>query len=100
MEKRIRTYDLDTIKIVFDDPGSLLLTNSALHGARAIGFTRLDIIETIQQIQRNDFVKSMTTYANHKIWQDVYNTSYKGFDLYIKFQMHEEGHLLISFKEK
>ena len=100
MEKRIRTYDLEAIKLVFANVEGLRLTNSALHGARALGFARRDIVEAIQQIQRNDFVKSMTTYANHKVWQDVYNTSHKGFDLYIKFQMHEDGHLLVSFKEK
>ncbi len=42
----------------------------------------------------------MTTYADHHIWQDVYNTEYNGYSLYIKFQVDEMGHFIISFKEK
>lgn len=42
----------------------------------------------------------MTTHMDHRIWQDVYNTIFNGYEIYIKFQMDEEGHFIISFKEK
>lgn len=42
----------------------------------------------------------MTTHLNYQIWQDVYNTEYNGYYLYIKFQVDEMGHFVISFKEK
>ncbi len=100
MEKSTRTYDLDEIKSCFSDPKHLRVTASALKGARELGFGRQDIVDAIAQINKNDFVKSMTTYTDHRVWQDVYNTEFNGFLIYIKFQMDEEGHFVISFKEK
>ena len=94
------TYDLDTIKQAFSTVKKLRVTNTALKDARSIGFSSQDIVDTIQQLKRKDFLKSMTTYTNHHIWQDVYNTEYNGYFLYIKFQVDEMGHFIISFKEK
>lgn len=78
----------------------LRITASGLQGARAMGFSSQDIIDAIHSLQRNDFVKSMTTYHDHHVWQDVYNVSFKGYLIYIKFQVDEQGHFVISFKEK
>lgn len=100
MEKRVRTYDLEAIKNTFSLIKSLRLTSTALYDARAIGFSRQDMVDAIQQIKRTDFVKSMTTHADHRVWQDVYNTEFNGYLLYIKFQVDELGHFIISFKEK
>nr|WP_269719568.1 type II toxin-antitoxin system MqsR family toxin [Beggiatoa alba] len=54
----------------------------------------------MQSLTKKNFYKSMTTYADHTIWQDVYFSQLKGIDLYIKFMMDSEGHLLVSFKER
>ncbi len=100
MEKRVTTYDLETIKLSFSTPRKLRVTATALRDARAIGFSQQDMVDAIQQIKRTDFVKSMTTHADHRVWQDVYNTEFNGYLLYIKFQVDEMGHFIISFKEK
>ena len=100
MELKIRKYDLEAIKSIFSDIDSLRVTGSALKGARAMGFNRQDIVDAIQALERDDFVKSMTTYNDHKVWQDVYNLSFRGFVIYIKFQLDDQGHFVISFKEK
>lgn len=100
MEKRNATYDLQTIKLSFATVAKLRVTGTALRDARSIGFSREDIVNAIQGIKKSDFLKSMTTYADHRIWQDVYNTSYNGYLLYLKFQIDEEGHFVVSFKEK
>ncbi len=100
MEKRVRTYDLEAIQLVFSNIKKLRVSASALRDARAIGFTRQDMVDAIQSIKRSDFFKSMTTYANHRIWQDVYYSKFKEYELYIKFQIDNEGHFVISFKEK
>ena len=100
MEKRLRSYDLETIKAAFSNPDKLRITGSALRDARAMGVMIEDIVNAIQKIKISDFVKSMTTYANHRVWQDVYNIKFKGFLLYIKFQKDEDGYFVISFKEK
>jgi motility quorum-sensing regulator / GCU-specific mRNA interferase toxin len=100
MEKRVMTYDLEVIKLAFSTVKKIRVTATALQGARSMGFSRQDMVDAIQQLKRKDFVKSMTTHADHRIWQDVYNTEYNGYFLYIKFQIDEMGYFVISFKEK
>lgn len=100
MEKRITTYDLEVIKLTFSRAENLRVTTTALRDARMMGFSRQDMIDAIQQLKQTDFVKSMTTHADHRVWQDVYNTEFNGYVLYIKFQVDEMGHFVISFKEK
>jgi motility quorum-sensing regulator/GCU-specific mRNA interferase toxin len=99
VEKRVVTYGLESVKRAFSCAAKLRITATALKDARAMGFSRQDMVDAIQQLQRYDFVKSMTTFADHRIWQDVYRTEYNGYFLYIKFQIDELGHFVISFKE-
>jgi motility quorum-sensing regulator / GCU-specific mRNA interferase toxin len=56
--------------------------------------------DVIQAITPNHFYKSMTSYENAKVWQDVYHVQAEGCVLYVKFTVDDEGKLLISFKEK
>ena len=72
MEKRRPTYDLDAIKRAIGSAAKLSITISALRDALALGFDRGEIVETINNVERRKFVKSMTTYADHRVWQDVY----------------------------
>jgi motility quorum-sensing regulator / GCU-specific mRNA interferase toxin len=51
-------------------------------------------------ITREHFYKSMTAYADHTIWQDVYRVPHGTITLYVKFTVDAEGHLVISLKEK
>lgn len=47
------------------------------------------------------FVKSMTTFADHRVWQDVYNVPARGLLIYVKFQADAVTEfMVISFKEK
>lgn len=82
MEKRVTTYDLDAIKLTFSRAESLRVTATALRDARMMEFSRQDMIDAIQQLERTDFVKSMTTHTDHRVWQDVYNTEFNGYVLY------------------
>ena len=46
-----------------------------------------------------NFYKSMTTYANHKIWQDVYHAmAPNGQGVYLKLTVIDDV-LIVSFKE-
>jgi len=45
-----------------------------------------------------DFYKSMTTHADHTIWQDVYRTSTQAGDVYLKLTVIDDV-LIVSFKE-
>lgn len=101
MEKRRPSHDLAAIKRVLGSAGRLAITGTALRDALALGFTRFAIAQTIRGIERTMFVKSMTTYADHRLWQDVYHVPVEGLVLYVKFQADAVTEFrLVSFKEK
>ena len=85
MEKRRPTYDLEAIKSAFETVETLAMTSSALRDAIALGFDRAGVVETIAGIERRMFYKSMTTFADHRVWQDVYHVPARGLTLYVKF---------------
>ena len=102
MEKRKAHYDLTAIQAQMLDVGSLRLTTTARRTIIEMDFSYDDAVGAIQALTRADFYKSMTTHRNHKVWQDVYNSTFNGVDLYIKFQRDSEDGFFftISFKEK
>ncbi|HBK49975.1 MAG TPA: mRNA interferase MqsR [Pseudomonas sp.] len=54
--------------------------------------------EVITGLERRDFYKSMTSYADHRVWQDVYRPlTVKGY-LYLKLSVVDDA-LIVSFKE-
>ncbi len=101
MEKRRPTYDLEAIKAVFGAVDQLAMTSSALRDATALGFDRAGVVETIGGIERRMFYKSMTTFADSRVWQDVYHVPARGLMLYVKFQADIVTEFTVmSFKEK
>lgn len=103
MEKWRPTYDLDRIKGAFSSVRSLGLatTATAFRDAQELGLSREDMIEVIRSLRPSDFYKSMTAYANARIWQDVYHARFRDKELYLKFTAKPAGgYLLLSFKEK
>ena len=78
---------------------SMNLTLSARTGIRSLGMAQANALEVVQQLTTVDFYKSMTTHANHRVWQDVYHAEWQGIALYIKFQQAGE-YFVISFKER
>lgn len=101
MEKRRPTYDLDAIKAALGSVDRLAMTTSALRDATTLGFDRGGIVETIVGIERRMFFKSMTTFADHRVWQDVYHVPARGLALYVKFQADVITEFTVmSFKEK
>lgn len=100
-EKRKPTYDLDAFKATFAAVDRLAVTGTALRTAAALGFGRAEIVSTIQTMQRNHFYKSMTTYADSRLWQDVYHVPSPAGVLYVKFTADAiTEFLLLSFKER
>ena len=103
MEKRRPAYDLKSIKNAFSHRKSLGLatTATAFRGAQEAGISRVDMIEIIQALDVSDFYKSVTSYADSHIWQDVYHARFRDTQLYIKFMAQPNGqYLLLSFKER
>ncbi|MGD0661159.1 MAG: type II toxin-antitoxin system MqsR family toxin [Syntrophorhabdales bacterium] len=100
-EKKKPTYDLEAFKAAFSSVEKLAITGSALRSAAALGFGRVEIVSTLQTMQREHFYKSMTSYSDSRLWQDVYHVPSPVGTLYVKFTADVVTEfLLLSFKEK
>jgi len=73
-------------------------THSVRIGANELGFDYLEMLAVIMLLKASDFYKSMTTYADHRVWQDVYRPSTTLGDVYLKLTVTEDV-LIVSFKE-
>lgn len=101
MEKKRPTYDLGAIKSALGSVDRLAITTSALRDAVSLGFDRHAVVETIIGIDPRMFFKSMTTYADHRVWQDVYHVPANDHLLYVKFQADVITEFrVMSFKDK
>lgn len=100
-EKRKPAYDLMAFKAAFSTPARLRATGTAIRGAAALGFGTAEMVAVIQTMERKHFYKSMTAFADHRIWQDVYHVPSVEGPLYVKFTADVVTEfLLLSFKEK
>ena len=96
MEKFSPTYDLEEFK-----KSDFEITKTAQETARNLGFDKKSVHEVISTMSKKHFYKSMTSYANHRIWQDVYHVPYENLILYVKFTKNIISEFtLLSFKEK
>ena len=98
MEKRRPHYNLSTIQDFIKEK-KYFITGRAYTGALALSFDEDDILNAAMSLTHKNFYKSMTSYKNHKIWQDVYHLTYKDVKLYIKLQLTDKA-VVISFKKK
>ena len=97
MEKRTPHCKLAVIKTLLA-AGKVRATVSALSGGAALGFGFEEIIGVVAALTPRDFYKSMTTQADHRIWQDVYRPKTQAGDVYIKLTVIDDV-LIVSFKE-
>ena len=56
------------------------------------------IVAVVLALTAKDFYKSMTTYADHNVWQDVYRPTTNASDVYLKLTVIDDV-LIVSFKE-
>ena len=100
MEKRTPHYDLTRIQTDVARLGAAAFTKTALDGGRMMGLTTAEMLRVIASLTRRNFYKSMTTYADHRIWQDVYHAATPvRKDAYIKITLRDAAPV-IQFKEK
>jgi motility quorum-sensing regulator / GCU-specific mRNA interferase toxin len=97
MEKRVPHCKLAVLKALVI-AGKVRPTLSALTGAAEMGLDFNEMKNVVLQLQSADFHKSMTTHNDHRIWQDVYNTSTFAGDVYLKLTVVDDV-LIVSFKE-
>jgi motility quorum-sensing regulator/GCU-specific mRNA interferase toxin len=97
MEKHTPHCKLSVIKTLIEN-GNVRSTVSALKGAAALGFDFADMLNVINALTPADFYKSMTTHADHRVWQDVYHTNTDNGEVYLKLTVIADV-LIVSFKE-
>ena len=101
MEKKRPHYSLKEIQQVVDLRKTSAFTATALIGAAELGLSPDEAINVVLALRQTDFYKSMTTHADHQIWQDVYHSRLKSrLMAYIKVTLRENGIVVIQFKEK
>ena len=97
MEKRIPHSPLSRVKSLVAE-GKVRTTSAARHGAITLGFDYSGMLAVVLALEATDFHKSMTTYADHTIWQDVYRPTTSAGTVYLKLTVIEDA-LIVSFKE-
>ena len=97
MEKSIPHYPLKQVKALVSS-GRVRMTSSARAGGAAMGFGYEGIVAIVLALGASDFYKSMTTHADHRMWQDVYRPRTSAGTAYLKVSVLDEL-LVISFKE-
>ncbi len=97
MEKRTPHCKLAVVKTMLA-AGKVRTTFSALAGGAALGFGFDEIIGVVAALTPRDFYKSMTTHADHRVWQDVYRPKTLAGDVYLKLTVVDDV-LIVSFKE-
>jgi motility quorum-sensing regulator/GCU-specific mRNA interferase toxin len=71
MEKRTPHCKLSVVKALVE-AGKVKATLTALPGGAALGLDFEAMVNVVKTLTSRDFHKSMTTHADHRIWQDVY----------------------------
>jgi len=101
VEKRKPSHDLERFKAVCGDPQTLSVTAAARRGGLDIGYGLTEIAALIRTMNRGMFFKSMTSFGDHRQWQDVYHVPTGDLTVYLKFtdDLLTEFTVL-SFKEK
>jgi motility quorum-sensing regulator/GCU-specific mRNA interferase toxin len=100
VEKRTPHYDLARVQADVARLGAAAFTKTALDGGRAMGLTSAEMLAAIASLTRRHFYKSMTTYADHRVWQDIYHAPTPvRKDAYIKITLRDAAPV-VQFKER
>lgn len=97
MEKGTPHCKLPALKALVE-AGKVRTTHAARVGADALGFDYAGMLAVVMALKPMDFYKSMTTHADHTIWQDVYRPNTPAGDVYLKLTVIDDV-LIVSFKE-
>lgn len=97
MEKRTPHCRLALVQALVA-AGKVRLTLGATAGAAALGLDAEGVVAVVMALRPADFYKSMTTHADHTVWQDVYRPASPAGDIYLKLTVIDDV-LVVSFKE-
>jgi motility quorum-sensing regulator / GCU-specific mRNA interferase toxin len=97
MEKGTPHCKLSAVKAMLA-AGKVRPTMSALAGGAALGLDFEGMVGVLTTLTPADFYKSMTTNADHRMWQDVYRPRTPVGEVYLKLTVIDDV-LIVSFKE-
>ncbi|MCL2344479.1 MAG: type II toxin-antitoxin system MqsR family toxin [Desulfobulbus sp.] len=99
MEKSKPHYALDAVKDSVAVGGFRAFTITAQLGAEALEISHAEAVSVVLALNHRQFYKSMTTHADHRVWQDVYHAPCpNGRWAYIKLTLRDDGVVVIQFK--
>jgi motility quorum-sensing regulator / GCU-specific mRNA interferase toxin len=100
MEKRRAHYSLPQVKDYVRARGIGAFTLTARRNGFGMGLTQTEMVAVVLALTGRSFYKSMTSYHDATLWQDVYHApSPGGRTAYIKITDTGTGHPVIQFKE-
>ena len=98
MEKNTARCRLAVVKEMVK-AGQVRTTKAAREGGVALGFDFDAMLAVLTALTKNDFYKSMTSHADHRVWQDVYRPTTRAGEVYLKLTVIDDV-LIVSFKER
>ncbi|MDZ4078487.1 type II toxin-antitoxin system MqsR family toxin [Hydrocarboniphaga sp.] len=99
MEKKVPHYKLVLVQAEVRQRGVDAFTRMALDGGRDMGLDFEQMVMAVCELSSKQFFKSMTTLADHTVWQDVYHAPTPAGVAYVKLTMRD-GAVVIQFKRK
>ena len=79
--------------------GARAFTRAAKEAGKQLDLDISEMQAVVFKLQNRMLYKSMTTYADHRVWQDVYHIHSHGLEIYIKVTYCSGGNPpVISFK--
>ena len=97
MEKSTSHCKLAVVKAMVG-AGQVRTTRGAREGAVALGLDFDGLLAVVMALIGADFHKSMTTHADHRVWQDVYRPVTPVGEVYLKLTVIDDVPI-VSFKE-
>ena len=97
MEKGTPHCKLAVVKAMVN-AGQVRTTKAAREGGVALGFDFDGMLAVVMALTTADFFKSMTSHADHRVWQDVYRPTTPAGVVYLKLTVVDDV-LIVSFKE-
>ena len=97
MEKGAPHCKLAVVKALVE-AGQVRATMAAREDGVALGYDFDGMLAVVLALTTADFHKSMTTHADHRVWQDVYRPTTPAGAVYLKLTVIDDV-LIVSFKE-
>ena len=101
MEKQTPHYNLADVQALIAQKGVLTFTHTTRLGFLEMGFSEAEALQVLLSLRKVMFYKSMTTHADHRVWQGIYHAPTPiGKNAYIKLTLRPNDTVVIQFKEK